>query len=123
MFKPLVLRIRHAWFVLTGRIILPSDIEGMSLMAQLAKTAASIAALSIAAGALIKVAQDNATSASDANAALAAADDATSQQIDAVTATINAALPAPAPVAAPTDPVPTDTAPAAQPVTDTPPAA
>lgn len=112
MIKPLAHRCRHAWLVLSGRILLPSDLEGMTLMAELTKTAASIAALSAAADRIIAANQTNGSSAADAAATLASLDDSTSQAINAVTAKIDAAVPPPPPasVEAPAEVAATDPA-------------
>lgn len=93
--SPLPRRLTHAWAVLCGHIILPAQIEEMTVMAELTKTAASLAALSSAVGRLITQSQTDATNAADVNATLSTVDDSTSQQIDAIVGQINAVAPEP----------------------------
>lgn len=86
-------RLCLAFDVMTGRIVLPHDLEGIVLMAALAKTAAALALLSASADRAIAKAQADSTAASDAAAALAAVDDDTAAQIQAVTDKLDAYAP------------------------------
>lgn len=88
-------RLQHAWAVLTGKIILPSQIEGMILMNELTKTAAAISDLSASADRLLAKNGDDAAALAAAQATIADADDTTSQAVAAVTAKIDAVVPAP----------------------------
>lgn len=96
-------RFKAALAVMTGRIVLPAQIEGMILMADLAKTLAALSALSITADRLLAKAQADEAALAAANQALADADAETSAQIDALTAKIAAVAPDPA---APVEPAP-----------------
>ena len=89
-------RLKHAWAVLVGNIILPTQIEEMRLMTDLTKTIAAIADLSAAADRLIALNATTATDLAAAQVTISNADDTTSQAVAAVTAKIDAVAPAPA---------------------------
>lgn len=90
-------RMRFAWGVLCGRYAFPAQLEDMQFMADLAKTAAALTALSDSTDRLIAQSQNNATAAASATAALADADDQTSATVSAIGAKIDAVAPPPAP--------------------------
>ena len=106
MGHPISVRLKHAWAVLNGKVMLPNTIEELQFMTALTQTAASLTALSTAANSLIAENQSNATDLAAAQADLAQADSETAASINSVVSSINAALPAPAPAAveAPAEP-------------------
>jgi len=96
-------RLRGAFYVATGRIILPSDLEGMLLMAELASTALALTALSAAADRALTKAQADSAAAADAAATIAQVDESTAAQINSVTDKLNAYAPPPSVEPAPLD--------------------
>jgi hypothetical protein len=94
--------------VLTGNIVLPSQLEGIQLMTDLAKTTASIAALQISAQRVVDAYNAANGSLSELQSQLANVDDTVSAQVDAVTATLDQAVPPPAPETLPADGSTTD---------------
>lgn len=103
--KSLASNLRYAWAVLSGQIVLPAQIEGIILMAELAKTTASLGLVSASAERLLAKSASDEAALADAQATIANLDDTISQQIDAVTAKIDAVVPVPTPV---TDPAPAE---------------
>jgi hypothetical protein len=91
-YSTLASRLRFAWAVFTGDFVLPAQLEGLQLMTDLAKTTASIAALSTSASRVVNAYQTANASLADAQGQIATVDDTVSSQIDAVTATLDAAV-------------------------------
>jgi hypothetical protein len=108
MFFQYLRRLRGAFYVASGRIILPSDLEGMLLMAELANTALALTALSAAADRVLAKAQADSAAAADAAATIAQVDESTAAQINSVTDKLNAYAPEAAPTLELTDPAPTE---------------
>jgi hypothetical protein len=102
MIQTICIRFRLAWAVITGRYTPTQSIERMIFMSDLAKTNAALLALNASADALIaKSKADDVTITTNATV-IADTDDAVSAQVAAVTAKMDAAVPAPAPAPAPT---------------------
>jgi hypothetical protein len=78
-------------------MVLPAQIEGIMLMTDLAKTTAALAALSASATRVVDAYQAAEASLTDSQTALANVDDTVSSQVDAITSTLDAAVPAPVP--------------------------
>jgi hypothetical protein len=95
MSHPLPVRLKHAWAVFSGKIILPAQTEGLEFMTLLTKTDAAIAALSVGAAALIAANEGNAVALTQAQTDLANVDDTVSAALQPVVDQLTAAAPAP----------------------------
>lgn len=95
MSHPLPIRLKHAWAVFSGKIVLPAQTEGLEFMTLLTKTNAAVAALTVGATALVAANEGNATALAQAQTDLANVDDSVSAALQPVVDQITAAVPAP----------------------------
>ncbi len=95
MPHPLPLRLKHAWAVASGKIVLPAQTEGLELMTLLTNTMTTIAALDAGADRLIAANAGNATALTQAQVDLANVDTTVNEALQPVLAKVVAATPVP----------------------------
>lgn len=96
MPHPITTRLKHSWAVLSGKISLPAQTEGLEFMTQLNTALAAIAVLSAGADRLIAVSQNNADALAKAQSDLTDANASVVAALQPIIDKVNAAAPAPA---------------------------